>query len=81
MNTYNEVLGGGGCITCCGYGNVPPMWVGFWAQNSLNNGPFFSRFSLNMVGLSRNWRKIVKNGWFSVKMGGFPSNWYDGKFQ
>ena len=33
-----------------------------WVQNSLNKGPFFSRFSLNMSGFSRNWQKGVKNG-------------------
>ena len=44
---------------------MPPIWVGFWAQNSLDKGPFFGRFSINMGGFSRNWRKIVK-------MGGFP---------
>ena len=32
---------------------MPPIWVGFWAQNSLNRGPFFGRFSVNMGGLSR----------------------------
>ena len=46
---------------------MPPIWVGFWAPNSLNKGPFFGRFSLNKGGLSRNWRKIAKNGWFSTK--------------
>ena len=39
-------------------GYVPPIWVGFWAPNSLNKGPFFGRFSLNKGGLSRNRRKI-----------------------
>ena len=43
---------------------MPPIWVGFWAQNSLDKGPFFGRFSMNMGGSSRNWQKIVKNGWF-----------------
>ena len=47
---------------------MPPIWVGFWAQNSLDKGPFFGRFSINMGGFSRNWRKIVKNGWFSAKI-------------
>ena len=46
---------------------MPPIWVGFWAPNSLNKGPFFGRFSLNKGWLSRNWRKIEK-------MGGFPPN-------
>ena len=44
---------------------MPPIWVGFWAPNSLNKGPFFGRFSINKGGLSRNWREIAK-------MGGFP---------
>ena len=46
---------------------MPPIRVGFWAPNSLNKGPFFGKFSLNNGGLSRNWRKIAKNGWFSAK--------------
>ena len=40
---------------------------GFLGQNSLNKGPFFRRFFINMGGLSRNWRKIAKNGSFSAK--------------
>ena len=44
------------------------IWMGFWAQGSLNKGPFFGRFSINMDPLSRNWQKIVKNGWFSAKI-------------
>ena len=39
-----------------------PIWVGFWAPNSLNKGPCLGRFAINMGGLSRNWKKIVKNG-------------------
>ena len=46
---------------------MPPIRVGFWAPNSLNRGPFFGRVSINKGGLSRNWRKIAKNGWFSAK--------------
>ena len=41
--------------------------VGFLGRNSLNKGLFFGRFSINMGGLSRNWRKIAKNGPFSAK--------------
>ena len=41
---------------------MPPIWVGFWAPNSLDKLPFFGRFSINKGGLSRNWQK----------MGGFP---------
>ena len=54
--------GGGGNITCCGYGYVPPIWVGIWVQNSLNKGPFSADFPLNLGGFSRNWKRIVKNG-------------------
>ena len=70
--------GGGGHITCGGYGYLPPIWVGFWVKNSLNKGPFFGRLSSNMGGLSRNLRKIAK-------MGGFPpihhKSGYDRKFR
>ena len=44
---------------------MPPIWVGFWAQNSLNKGPFFGRFSINMAEFSRNWQKLSKMGSFS----------------
>ena len=39
---------------------------GFLGPKFSNKGPFFGRFSINIGGLSRNWRKIAK-------MGGFPS--------
>ena len=39
---------------------MPPIWVGFWVQNSLNKGSLIGRFSINMDGLSRNWREIAK---------------------
>ena len=58
---------------------MPLIWVGFWAANSLNKGPFFSRFSRNKGGLSRNWRKIAKNGWFSAKI--HHKSGYDGNFR
>ena len=57
---------------------MPPIWVGFWAPNSLNKGPFFGRFSINKAGLS-NWRKIAKNGWFSAKI--HHKSGYDGNFR
>ena len=41
---------------------------GFLSRNSLNKGPFFGRFSINMGGLSSNWRKIAHNGPFSAKI-------------
>ena len=53
-------------------------WV-FGAQNSLNKAAFFGRFSLNMGGLSRNWRKIAKNGWFAAKID--HKSGYDSKFR
>ena len=46
---------------------MPPIWVGFWVQNSLNKGPFFGRFSLDMDGFSRNWQKLSKMGSFPPK--------------
>ena len=75
---YNTDPGGGGYITCLGYGYVPPVWVGFWAPNSLNKGPFFGRFSISKGGLSRNLRKLAKNGWFSAKI--HHKSGYDGNF-
>ena len=47
---------------------MPPIWVGFWVHSSLNKGPFFGRFFLNMGGFSRNWQNIVKNGLFSANI-------------
>ena len=46
---------------------MPPIWVGFWAQNSLNKGPIVGRFSINMGGFSRNWQKLSKMGSFPPK--------------
>ena len=57
---------------------MPPIWVGFWAPDSLNKGPFFGRFSINMGRLSRNLENIVKNGYFSTKIhhkSGYYSNY------
>ena len=51
---------------------------GFWTQNSLKKGLFLGRYSLNMGGLFRNWRRIVKNGWFSAKI--HHNSGYSGKF-
>ena len=42
---------------------MPPVWVGFWAQNSLNKGPF----SADIGRLSRNWPKLVRKGSFLPK--------------
>ena len=41
--------------------------VGFWAQNSLNKGRFFGRFSINIGGFSRNLQKLSKMGSFPPK--------------
>ena len=53
-----------------------PIWVGFWVQNSLNKGPFFSRFSINMetrVDFPEIGKKLSKVGSFLqefiIKMG------------
>ena len=40
---------------------------GFLGRNSLDKGPLFGRFSINMGGLSRNWRKMAKMGRFPPK--------------
>ena len=48
---------------------MPPIWVRFWAPNSLSKGPFFGRFSINKGGLSGNWRKMAENKWFSARTG------------
>ena len=48
---------------------MPPIWVGFWVKNSQYKGPFFSKFSLNMGGFSRNWQNIVEeDGSFPPKL-------------
>ena len=41
---------------------------GFLGPKFSKQGPSFGRFSINMGGLSRNWRKIAKNGPFSAKI-------------
>ena len=51
---------------------------GFLGRNFLNKGPFFGRFSINMGGLSRNWRKMAKNEQFSAKI--HHESGYDSKF-
>ena len=52
---------------------MQPIWVGFLAQNFLNKGPIFGRFSLKMDRLSRNWQKSKKMGTappnFIIKLG------------
>ena len=58
---------------------MPPIWVGFWALNSLNKGPFFGRFSINMGGFWRNWRNVAKNGLFSAKI--HHKSGHDSKFR
>ena len=40
---------------------------GALGRNSLEKGPFFGRFSINMGGLSRNWRIIARMGRFPPK--------------
>ena len=46
---------------------MPPIWVGFGPKFS-KQGSLFSRFFINMDGLSRNWRKIAKSGLPSAKI-------------
>ena len=54
----------------------PYGWV--LGRNSLNKGPSFGRFSIKMGGLSRNGRKVAKNGSFSAKIN--QKGGYDSKF-
>ena len=51
------------------------------SMNEAETGPevVSLRFSLNIGGLSRNWRRIVKNEWFSAKIA--HKSGYDGKFR
>ena len=60
--------GGGGIHNMLRVRVCAPNMGGFSGQNSLNTGPFFGRFVINMGGLSRNWRKITKNGSFCTKI-------------
>ena len=41
---------------------------GFLGPKFSKQGSPFRQISLNKGGLSRNWRKIAKNGWFSAKI-------------
>ena len=41
--------------------------------------PGYQTLSINMGGFSRNWQKIVKNGWFSAKI--HHKGGYDSKFR
>ena len=47
---------------------MPPIWVGFGVQNSLNKGPFFGKFSLNMG----RFQEIGKDCQKLSKMGSLP---------
>ena len=55
-----------------------PHMGGILARNSLKKGLIFGRISFKMDGLSRNWPKIVQNGWFYAKI--HREGGYDGKF-
>ena len=46
---------------------MPPIRVGFGAQNSLSKGPFFGRFSINIGGISINWQILSKMDSFPPK--------------
>ena len=58
---------------------MPPIWMGFWAQNSLDKGPFFGRFSINMDRMSGNRQKIARKGSFYAKI--HHKSEYDSKFR
>ena len=44
-----------------------PIWACFWVQRSLNKGPFFGRFSLNMGGFPEIGKNVQKMGSFPPK--------------
>ena len=52
---------------------------GFSSRNSLNKGPCFGRFSINMCMLSRNWQKLAKNRPFSANI--HHKSGYESKFR
>ena len=52
---------------------------GFLGPKFSKQGSLFGRFSINMGGLSRNWRKIAKNGPFSAKI--HHKSGYESKFR
>ena len=43
---------------------MPPTWLAVRVKNSLNKGPFFRKFPLNIARFSRNWQKLSKMGTF-----------------
>ena len=55
----------------------PYGWI--FGPKFSKQGSLFGRFSINMGGLSRNWRKIVENGPFSANIR--HKSGYDSKFR
>ena len=51
---------------------------GFLGPKFSTQGSLFGRFSINMGGLSRNWRKMAINGPFSAKI--HHKSGYESKF-
>ena len=54
---------------------MPPIWVGFWAQNSLIRVSFSANFYIHEW-VFQKLAKIVKNGQFSAKI--HHKSGYDG---
>ena len=54
----------------------PYGWV--FGPKFSKKGSLFSRFSINLGGLSRSWQKIAKNGSFSAKI--HHKSRYESKF-
>ena len=52
---------------------------GFLGPKFSEQGSLFGSFSINMGGLSRNWRKIAKNGPFSAQI--YHKSGYESKFR
>ena len=51
----------------------------FLRRTSLNKGPFFGKFFINMGGSFRDWRKMAKNGPFSAQI--HHKSGYESKFR
>ena len=52
---------------------------GFLGPKFSKQGSLFGRFSINKGGLSRNWRNVAKNEWFSAKI--HLKSGYSGNFR
>ena len=59
-------------MTCCGHGYVLPIWLGFWIQNSLNEGLLFHQTFLRHGWAFQKLEQIDKDSFppkFIIKVG------------